>query len=72
VRVGPDPAGFVFVRGLAAGAGPLVMGEFLVVRAVRRRGVGRAAARMVLARHPGAWEIPFQEANAEAARFWLG
>jgi predicted acetyltransferase len=66
----PDPAlaGFVFVTGLAAEA--RMIAEFFVVRAVRRHGVGHAAAVDVLNRHPGAWEIVFQEENPAAARFW--
>jgi predicted acetyltransferase len=50
----------------------MLMFEFFVVRAVRARGVGRAAAEALFALHPGAWEIPFQEENATAARFWRG
>jgi predicted acetyltransferase len=68
IRTGPAPVGFALVRGLIDG--PAVMGEFFVVRAVRRRGVGLAAARAVVAEHPGPWEIPFQEENPGAARFW--
>ena len=45
VRAGEAPAGFVLVRGTA---GDLrVLGEFFVVRGVRRTGVGRAVAREV-------------------------
>jgi predicted acetyltransferase len=61
-------AGFALVRGLDADA--RVVGEFFVVRALRRRQVGRRAARHLFDRHPGRWEIPFQESNAGAARFW--
>jgi len=68
VEVGDVPAGFVLVRGVQGPA--RVMGEFFVVRAARRRGVGHAAARAALAGFPGPWEIPFQETNAGAARFW--
>ena len=46
------------------------MCEFFVVRAARGHGVGRAAADALFALYPGAWEIPFQEENAVAARFW--
>ena len=45
IRTGPAPARFALVRGLIDG--PRVIGEFLVVRSERRRGVGRAAARSV-------------------------
>jgi predicted acetyltransferase len=61
-------AGFVLVRGVEVG--PRLMGEFFVVRSVRRLGVGRAAALSVMAAHPGEWLIPFQEENPGAARFW--
>lgn len=65
---GQDPAGFALIRGIAAE--PRVMGEFFVVRAARRKRVGREAAVRVLGWHPGRWEIPFQEENPGAARFW--
>jgi predicted acetyltransferase len=68
VRRDGSPAGFAFVRGLQSG--PLVMGDFFVVRAARRTGVGGTAAHWVLTHHPGEWQIPFQEENPGAARFW--
>jgi predicted acetyltransferase len=68
IRSGAALAGFVLVRGLSAE--PRVMGEFFVVRAVRRRRVGHAAALELLNLHPGRWEIAFQEENPGAARFW--
>jgi predicted acetyltransferase len=61
-------AGFGLVRGLHAG--PHVMGEFFVVRAARRTGVGRAAALALLRSLPGRWEIAFQRENPAAATFW--
>jgi predicted acetyltransferase len=63
-------AGFAFVSGLVSA--PRMMAEFFVVRGARRRNVGRAAATEILRRHPGEWEIPFQEENPGAARFWRG
>jgi predicted acetyltransferase len=63
-----DLAGFVLVRGLDADA--RVVGEFFVVRAVRRQQVGRRTMHRLFDLHPGPWEIPFQENNAGAARFW--
>jgi predicted acetyltransferase len=61
-------AGFVLVSGVVEE--PRRMGEFFVVRSARRRGVGREAAIEALRRHPGRWEIAFQEENPGAARFW--
>ena len=68
IRRAGDLAGFALVRGLEADA--RVVGEFFVVRAVRRQQVGRRATHLLFDRHPGRWEIPFQEINAGAARFW--
>ena len=68
VRSPSGPAGFVYVRGVHTE--PRVMGEFFVVRAARRSGVGRFAAVDAMRRHPGRWEIPFQEENPGAAAFW--
>jgi predicted acetyltransferase len=67
---GPSPVGFAFVAGVA-GASRL-MHEFFLVRGARGRGLAQAAAWDVLSRHPGEWEIPFQENNVAAARFWRG
>jgi predicted acetyltransferase len=46
------------------------MGDFFVVRAARRQGVGYRVARELIERHPGRWEIGFQGANAGAPEFW--
>jgi predicted acetyltransferase len=44
--------------------------DFFIVRAVRRSGVGREAARQVIAMFPGQWSIAFQSYNPGAQRFW--
>ncbi|WP_116952943.1 GNAT family N-acetyltransferase [Jiangella endophytica] len=62
------PVGFAVVRGLAAPT--RVLNSFFVVRGMRRHGVGLAAVRDVVGRHPGAWEVAFQDTNAGAVRFW--
>ena len=62
------PLGFGLVLGLKEQR--RLMAGFFVVRGVRRLGVGRQAALQMLGRHPGVWEIPFQEENGGAARFW--
>ncbi|MGY4981079.1 GNAT family N-acetyltransferase [Streptomyces sp. 900105755] len=65
---GGHPVGFAFVRALDA---PVrVLNSFFVVRGARRTGIGRAAVREVLARHPGRWEIAFQYGNPGAVAFW--
>jgi predicted acetyltransferase len=62
------PVGFGLVRGLREAR--RLMAGFFVVRGMRRLGVGRVAALEMLRLHPGVWEIPFQEENVGAARFW--
>jgi predicted acetyltransferase len=64
----PALAGFALIGGVARE--PRFMGEFFIVRAARRRHVGHNAALALLDRHPGRWEIAFQEENPAAARFW--
>ena len=44
--------------------------DFFVVRALRRTGVGREAARQVIAMFPGRWSIAFQAYNPGVQRFW--
>jgi predicted acetyltransferase len=62
------PVGLAFVRNLA---GPTrVLNSFFVVRAARRSGIGLRAVREVVTRHPGPWEIAFQDANVGAVGFW--
>jgi predicted acetyltransferase len=62
------PAGFAFVRTHPDASH--TMGDFFVVRAARRHGVGHEIARELLRRHPGSWEIGFQAENAGAPEFW--
>lgn len=65
---GDSPVGIAFVRDLGGPA--RVMNTFFVVRGARRDGVGLRAAREVVERHPGAWEVAFQDYNPPAVRFW--
>jgi predicted acetyltransferase len=44
--------------------------EFFVVRGVRRRGIGRAAACELFRSFPGRWEVRVAEFNVTAQRFW--
>ena len=60
-------AGFALVRRDAAG---MQMAEFFVTSAYRRRGIGVAAARRLIARFPGPWRITQRQGNAAAIAFW--
>jgi predicted acetyltransferase/ADP-ribose pyrophosphatase YjhB (NUDIX family) len=68
-RLGDVPCGFALVR-LGGRRDRRTMGEFFVARSARGRGTAQAFARDVLARHPGAWVIAFQNENPRAAVFW--
>ena len=46
------------------------LAEFFVVRGVRRRGVGRAAAHSLFRTVPGVWEVRVNESNRPAQHFW--
>jgi len=63
------PVGFALVRNLG-GPGPVVLSSFFLVNAARGRGYGLGAALEVVRRHPGAWEVAFQDANSAAVAFW--
>jgi predicted acetyltransferase len=62
------PVGLAVVRALDQ---PVrVLNAFFIVRGLRRAGIGSRAVREVLLRHPGSWEVPFQDDNETAVRFW--
>jgi predicted acetyltransferase len=65
---GERPAGLALVRGLASQT--RVLSGFFVVRGARRAGIGLRAAQKVVAKHPGRWEVAFQDANVAAVHFW--
>jgi predicted acetyltransferase len=70
---GDDIAGFALVveRCPITGREPcFFMAEFFVLRAYRGRGFGTAAARQILAAHPGPWHLAVMTANAPAMAFW--
>ncbi len=69
VIYGPTgPVGLAFVYGLVGRVRRF--DQFFIVRSQRRAGVGREAAAATVRRHPGRWEVGFQNENAIAARFW--
>lgn len=62
------PVGLALVRGLTGST--RVLSAFFVVRGMRRQRIGLHAVRELVSRHPGQWEVAFQDANAPAVRFW--
>jgi predicted acetyltransferase len=66
-------AGFALVsRGsvVSGDSKVLDMAEFFVVRGLRRRGVGRAAAISVFGLFEGSWEVRVLDQNRGARAFW--
>ena len=68
ITVAGGLGGFVLTRGTEDGG--RTISDFFVVRALRRTGVGREAARQVIAMTRGRWRIGFQFYNPGAERFW--
>lgn len=60
------PAGFALVRL----TDPIELAEFFILRKYRRTGVGTAAAREAIARHPGRWIVSQVPSNEPATAFW--
>lgn len=79
-RTGADPEHRAWLIEVAGRLGGFVMvqphegdhsiGDFFVVRALRGTGVGREAARQVIAGAPGRWRIGYQPYNPGVERFW--
>lgn len=74
IRAHGERAGFAFV-----GEAPFAymtpgldfrLCEFFVLRSLRGRGIGRAAARAVFDRFRGSWEVEEMPRNEPAIRFW--
>jgi predicted acetyltransferase len=61
-------AGFALVRK----SKPMthVIGEFFIRSKFRRSGVGGVSVFAILRKFEGNWEVPFQNENPSAARFW--
>lgn len=68
VTAGGSLAGFVMTQPREDGS--MTVADLFVVRALRRSGVGRQAARQVIAQLPGRWSIGFQAYNPGVERFW--
>ena len=60
--------GFVLVQPWERGG--LTVHDFFVVRALRRKGIGLAAAIATLRTEPGRWMVGYQDYNPGAQPFW--
>ncbi len=73
IKVGGQLAGFVLARRIAqtsANDDVWDVAEFFVLRAHRRRGVGKEAAQRVWRRFPGSWQVRVMRSNQTARGFW--
>lgn len=72
IRAGGELAGFALLNTRSHCDRPVDfnMGEFFVMRAFRREGVGARAALDLIERHPGQWEIAIGQRNIPAQAFW--
>ncbi|WP_297106124.1 GNAT family N-acetyltransferase [uncultured Devosia sp.] len=73
IMSGDEIAGFALVVDecpLTGRAPCWFMAEFFVLRAYRKRGVGKAALDLAFAAHPGPWHIAVPQANRAAQAFW--
>ena len=64
------PVGFALIAHRPARGVDYRMTEFFVARDARRRGLGRSAARLILDRFAGQWEILAYQHNPDAVAFW--
>ncbi|HEX5323868.1 MAG TPA: GNAT family N-acetyltransferase [Capsulimonadaceae bacterium] len=71
IHVDDKIAGFALVNQHSLlGSDARVIAEFFILRKYRRHRVGEEAARQVLDRLPGSWEIAQTSYNAGAQAFW--
>ncbi len=73
IQVDGHWAGFALVQQgsqIFGQAGVWDMAEFFIVRAHRRRGVGRYAAQAIWTRFAGQWELRVMDRNEKALAFW--
>jgi len=68
IRSKGEIAGFALVR--KSKPTTHVIGEFFIRPEFRHVGIGREAASRILQKFNGDWEIPFQNENSRAAKFW--
>jgi len=72
IRAAGELAGFALVNTHSHRGGSVErnMAEFFVARRYRRGGIATAALHLILAAHPGRWEVAVGERNAAALAFW--
>jgi predicted acetyltransferase len=74
VRVDHRPAGYAMVAFapsvFVTPGRDIAMAQFFILKAYRRRGIGREFARALFDRFRGKWEVGWARQNTPAAQFW--
>jgi predicted acetyltransferase len=73
IKVDGRLAGLVLVKresDISEGQAVWDVGEFFIVRACRRRGIGMKVAHEVWKMFPGSWQVRVMESNHAAVNFW--
>lgn len=73
IRLRGELAGFALARKgsrVTVASEVMDVAEFFVLRGVRGKGVGKAAAHTLFERFPGAWEVRVRRTNVAAMQFW--
>lgn len=73
LRVDDKPSGFALIREsspMPDSEDRRYLSAFFVMRAYRRRGIGKAMAREVFALYPGLWQVLEVRDNPVAQTFW--
>jgi predicted acetyltransferase len=68
IRYQENVAGFALIR--KAEPGTYLLGELFIQPEFRKIGVGSEAVALLLDDFRGHWQIPFQNENPKAAKFW--
>jgi predicted acetyltransferase len=68
IRHQEEIAGFALIR--KSEPGTYLLGEFFIQAEFRKLGVGSQAVALLLGDFCGHWQIPFQNENPKAAKFW--
>jgi predicted acetyltransferase len=72
IEVDDEPVGFIFINQWSpSGRGTdHAVAEFYIAPRWRGQRHGKEAARQILQKHPGQWELAFFNANVTAQAFW--
>lgn len=73
IKVNGKLAGFAMVCGycyVSKDSETLFMSEFFIMKKYRRQGIGKYAAKEVLQKHPGKWELTVHPKNPISHNFW--